>query len=58
MKTTLTTKEEDELSDLLSNLTPMAYSQLMAKVKRRQWEQTGMSGHYSTPQNRVKKWTS
>jgi hypothetical protein len=34
----LTTEEEDQLAKKLSNLTPIEYSQLMAKVKREPWK--------------------
>lgn len=55
-------QEEDEIARKLSELTPMEYSQLMAKVKRRQWELTGpylfytpaRSTHYQQANIKVK----
>lgn len=41
MQTTLTAQDEDKIAELLSNLTPIAYAQLMVKVKRDHWKLTG-----------------
>lgn len=43
MKAAITPKQEDEIAELLSNLTPIEYSQLMAKVDRTKWNMIGFN---------------
>lgn len=55
MKALLTAQEEDELSRLLSDLTPMAYYQLLKKVDRSKWHVMGYNAYSSKTQDKIKK---